>query len=169
MDILLYAGSFDPVTEGHLDIIRRASALCGTLVVAVMTNPEKHCALNIQTRMDLLCRACRGLKNVRVIHHEGLLVDCAREQGAAAVVRGVRPLGDFESEYQMARINRMLSGVETLMLTASDGCADISSSAVRQIASFGGDISRLVPDGMADEIRAALSPRVSEGIRYGRQ
>ena len=159
MHKLLYAGSFDPVTRGHMDIITRAAALCGELTVAVMHNPDKRGALPVSKRVQLLEKACAHLDNVRVIAHSGLLIDCARENGAAAVVRGVRPLGDFESEYQMAQVNRMLGGVETLMMTTSESCASVSSSIVRQIAAFGGGIEQLVPEGLAQEICAALSAR----------
>ena len=110
MDTLLYAGSFDPVTRGHMDVIRRTAALCSQLVVAVMHNPEKHGFLSVPMRVELLETACRELPNVRVIAHGGLLVDCAHEVGAQAVIRGLRPLGDFESEYQMAQVNRKLGG-----------------------------------------------------------
>lgn len=157
MDRLLYAGSFDPVTRGHMDIIARASRLCGELIVAVMHNPDKRGAIAVDERVRLLQKACRELPNVRVIAHGGLLVDCARENGVSAVVRGVRPVGDFDSEYQMAQVNRMLGGVETLMLTTCESCANISSSIVRQIAGFGGEIDSLVPPGMAEDIRAALA------------
>ena len=156
MNKLLYAGSFDPVTRGHMDIITRASALCGELIVAVMHNPDKRGAMGVDDRVRLLEMACAALPNVRVIAHGGLLVDCARENGVKAVVRGVRPLGDFDSEYQMAQVNRMLGGVETLLMTTSEGCASISSSIVRQIAGFGGPIAHLVPPGMEEEILAAL-------------
>lgn len=117
MDTLLYAGSFDPVTRGHMDVIRRAAALCPELVVAVMHNPEKHGFLPVPMRVELLKTACRGLNNVRVIAHGGLLIDCAHEVGAKAVIRGLRPLGDFESEYQVAQVNKRLGGVETLLMT----------------------------------------------------
>ena len=159
MDTLLYAGSFDPVTRGHMDVIRRTAALCSQLVVAVMHNPEKHGFLSVPMRVELLETACRGLPNVRVIAHGGLLVDRAHEVGAQAVIRGLRPLGDFESEYQMAQVNRKLGGVETLLITTSDDCASISSSIVRQVAAFGGDISPLVPEGTAGKILSALSGR----------
>ena len=156
MNKLLYAGSFDPVTRGHMDIIRRAAALCDELIVAVMHNPDKRGAFAVQDRIRLLEIACGGIGNVRVIAHSGLLVECAAENGVTAVVRGVRPLGDFDSEYQMAQVNRMLGGVETLLMTTSEGCASISSSIVRQIAGFGGPIAHLVPPGMEEEILAAL-------------
>lgn len=156
MHKLLYAGSFDPVTRGHMDIIARAAALCDELTVAVMHNPDKRGALPVSQRVRLLEKACAQLGNVRVIAHGGLLIECAKENGATAVVRGVRPLGDFESEYQMAQMNRMLGGVETLMMTTSEAYASVSSSIVRQIASFGGGIENLVPEGLAEEIGAAL-------------
>jgi len=153
---LLYAGSFDPVTRGHMDIIRRAAALCDELIVAVMHNPDKRGALCVQDRICLLEKACACLANVHVIAHDGLLVECAAENGVTAVVRGVRPLGDFESEYQMAQVNRMLGGVETLLMTTCEQYASISSSIVRQIAGFGGEIEDLVPEEIAQEVRAAL-------------
>lgn len=157
MKILLYPGSFDPVTNGHMDIIRRASRLCDTLVVAVMHNPDKRGAFPVKTRVELLERACRDIPNVRVIAHGGLLVACAAQEKADAVVRGVRPVGDFESEFTMAQINRQLGGVETLLMTTSEGVSSISSSIVRQIAAFGGDISGFVPQEIEEDIRAALS------------
>lgn len=156
MRTALYPGSFDPVTKGHVDIIRRAARLCDTLIVAVMHNPDKSGAMDVPTRVKALSLACAGIPNVRVIAHGGLLVDCARENGADAVIRGVRPLGDFETEYQMAQVNRALGGVETLLMTTSPAHASISSSIVRQIASFGGAIEDLVPAEAAAVIRAAL-------------
>ena len=160
---MLYPGSFDPVTKGHMDIIRRAARLCDELVVAVMHNPDKRGAFPVEQRVKLLKRACAETPNVRVIAHGGLLIDCAREQEATCVVRGVRPLGDFEAEYGMAQVNRMLGGVETLLMTTSPEHADISSSIVRQIAGFGGEIDKLVPEGLADEISEALSGGRNQG------
>lgn len=159
MKTLLYPGSFDPVTRGHMDIIRRAKALCDTLVVAVMHNPDKRGALEVGERVRMIEKACAGMDGVRVIAHGGLLVECAREVGACAVVRGLRPLGDFESEYQMAQVNRSLSGIETLMMTTSEELSSVSSSIVRQIAAFGGDIEPFVPQGTAKDIRALLVRR----------
>jgi pantetheine-phosphate adenylyltransferase len=154
---MLYAGSFDPVTCGHMDIIERTARLCDELVVAVMHNPDKRGAFAVEQRVSLLENACAHISNVRVIAHGGLLVDCAREQGAGCVVRGVRPLGDFESEYQMAQVNRMLGGVETLMMPTTESLASVSSSIVRQIAAFGGEIDKLVPACIAEEICEALA------------
>ena len=156
MKTALYPGSFDPVTRGHMDIIRRAARLCDTLVVAVMHNPDKRGAMDVQTRIRALLLACADIPNVRVIAHGGLLVECARETGADAVIRGVRPLGDFDTEFQMAQVNRALGGVETLLMTTSPAYASISSSTVRQIASFDGAIEEMVPGEAAALIRAAL-------------
>ncbi len=157
MDTLLYAGSFDPVTRGHMDIIRRAAKLCDTLVVAVMVNPAKPGKISREARVSLLEKCCRGIGNVQIVRHDGLLADCAKKVGAQAVVRGLRPIGDFESEFEMASVNRMIGGVETILLVTSPDVASVSSSAVRQIASFGGDIAPLVPEGMAGEILAAIT------------
>jgi len=159
---MLYPGSFDPVTNGHMDIIERAARLCDELVVAVMHNPDKRGAFAPQARAALLEKACAHLGNVRVIVHGGLLVECAAQQQVSCVVRGVRPLGDFETEYSMAQINRMLGGVETLMMTTSSEHASISSSIVRQIASFGGRIDHLVPACVAGEISGVLSGRMGQ-------
>lgn len=152
---MLYPGSFDPVTLGHMDVIERASRMCDTLIVAVMHNPDKRGFLPVGERAALLEMACAHLKNVSVITHGGLMVECAGEYRADAVVRGVRPAGDFDSEFQMAQINRMLSGVETVLLPTSPETANISSSIVRQIAAFGGDISAFVPSCAAEAVCAA--------------
>lgn len=157
MKIALYPGSFDPVTVGHMDIITRAAKLCDTLVVAVMHNPDKRGAMDVDARVEALAAACKEIPNVRVIRHGGLLIECAKEQGAQAVIRGVRPLGDFESEFQMAQINRQLGGVETLMITTSPAYASISSSMVRQIDQFGGSIEGMVPAAAQEIIARALA------------
>lgn len=154
---MLYPGSFDPVTRGHLDIITRASALCDELIVAVLHNPDKRGAIPVKMRVALLESACAHLPNVRVAARGGLTVDCAKEFGADCLVRGVRPLGDFETEFAMAQVNRMIGGVETLLMTTGTAYAGISSSIVRQIAAFGGDIDSMVPEGLAQAVRAALS------------
>jgi len=153
----LYPGSFDPVTRGHMDVIERAARLCDTLVVAVLHNPDKRGAMDVGLRVKALCEATAHLGNVRVVAHSGLCVECARETGADAVIRGVRPLGDFDSEYQMAQINRAIGGVETLMITTSPEYASISSSVVRQIAQFGGAIDEMVPEKALCTIRKALA------------
>ena len=157
MKTALFPGSFDPVTLGHLDVIARARKLCDELVVAVMHNPDKRGAIDVYTRVELMRRACAAYPNVRVIAHDGLLVSCAQQIGANAVVRGLRPIGDFDSEYQMAQINRLIGDVETLFLPTSPAVANVSSSIVRQVAAFGGNLDGLVPPGLEQDIQAALS------------
>ena len=160
---MLYPGSFDPITNGHVDIIRRASRLCDELVVAVMHNPDKKGFLPVGERAGLIEKACAQMKNVRVVVHGGLLIECAAQEKADAVVRGIRPLGDFDSEFQMAQINRMLAGVETLMLPTSPEVANISSSMVRQIAAFGGSIDAFVPADTAEAVRRAMKESEAKG------
>jgi len=160
---MLYPGSFDPVTNGHMDIIRRAASMAQELVVAVMHNPDKRGFLAVGERVRLIEEACAGLENVRVIAHGGLLIECASQVGADAVVRGVRPIGDFDSEFQMAQINRMLGGVETLMLPTSPEVANISSSIVRQVAAFGGDISAFVPEAAQRAVLRAAQKNETKG------
>ena len=164
---MLYPGSFDPITNGHMDIITRASRMCEELVVAVMHNPDKKGFLPVQKRVELIEKACASLSNVRVIAHGGLLIECAAQEKADAVVRGLRPLGDFESEFQMAQINRMLGGVETLMLPTSPEVANISSSIVRQVAAFGGDIDAFVPADTAKAVRCAAQEYAAKGPQGG--
>lgn len=156
MKTMLYPGSFDPVTVGHMDVIARAAGMCGTLVVAVMNNPDKRGFLPAQQRAQLIEKACAQMDNVRVVVSGGLTAALAREVGADAIVRGVRPLGDFDSEYTMAQINRRLSGVETIFLPTSPSVAEISSSMVRQIAAFGGEIDAFVPPDTAQAVRRAM-------------
>lgn len=142
----LYPGSFDPVTLGHMDVIRRAAALFDTVVVGVLHNPEKRGCFSVEQRVDMLNRACAGIPNVRVISYGGLLAQLTRETGISVVVRGVRGVADLESETVMARINRQLNPtLETLFLPASPEMGEISASMVRQLAAFGADLSAYVP------------------------
>lgn len=157
MKRMLFPGSFDPVTLGHLDVIFRARKLCDELIVAVMHNPDKHGAIDVYTRVELMRKACAAYPNVHVIAHDGLLVNCVHEVGADAVVRGLRPIGDFDVEYQMAQINRLIGGVETLFIPTSPQLANISSSIVRQVAEFGGNLQELVPQELIEDIQAALA------------
>ena len=157
MGVCLYPGSFDPVTNGHMDIIRLAAGMFDTLVVGVLHNPEKTGCFPVEKRVALLEKACRGLPNVRVIAYGGLLADLAREQGISTVVRGVRGSADLENEMQMARINRRLCpGLETILLPASPECQEISASLVRQLASFGAELSPFVPQEALPDILAAF-------------
>lgn len=153
--ICVYPGSFDPVTVGHLDVIRRAAALFDEVIVTVMHNISKRGCFPVEQRMALIVRAVREIPNVRVDKWDGLLVDYVRMNGACAVVRGLRAVSDFDTEMTMAQVNsQLLPGMETLFLMARPEHACISSSVVREAAAFGADISAFVPAQVAEEIRA---------------
>ena len=153
----LYPGSFDPVTLGHLDIIRRAATLFDTVIVGVLHNPEKQGCFPVEKRVEMLEKACRGMPGVQVIAYGGLLAQFTRETGVRAVVRGVRGVADLESERAMARINHQLNPeLETIFLPASPGQEEISASMVRQLAAFGADISAYVPQQALPDILAAF-------------
>lgn len=149
-------GSFDPVTLGHLDVVRRAADLFEEVVVAVATNAGKAPLLPVADRVALVDRAVVGIARVRVEEVPGLLVDFCREIGATAVVKGLRSGGDYDAELPMAWMNRHL-GVETLFLPADPAVAHIASSLVKDVARHGGRIDDLVPPGVADVVRARLA------------
>lgn len=155
--ICMFPGSFDPVTNGHMDIICRAARLFDEVIVAVMINPDKKGCFTREKRVDMLQKACTALPNVRIVSSDGLTAQLANEMGVCALVRGVRNLQDFESESDMAHINGMLvEGLETVFLPASVNKSDISSSFVRQLASFGADISTFVPAEVLEDITSVF-------------
>ncbi len=146
-DVAIYPGSFDPITLGHLDIIKRASKLFGKLIVVVMVNPNKKCAFSPEERVQLIKDSTADIENIEVEFSDGLLADYAREKSAVAIIKGLRALSDFDYEFQMALTNKQLNpDVETLFLTTRAENMYLSSSMVRQIGSLGGDISGFVPD-----------------------
>ena len=147
-------GSFDPVTNGHVDVITRAAALYDELVVAVLVNPGKAGLFSVEERMALLRDAVADVPNVTVDSFQGLLVDYCRAQDIPVIVKGLRAVSDFEYELQMAQMNRELAGVETLFVPTAPQVGHLSSSLVKQIATFGGDVSRLVPKGVLDRLLA---------------
>ena len=147
-------GSFDPVTNGHVDVINRAARLYDELVVAVLVNPGKAGLFSVDERMELLRDACAGLPNVRVDSFEGLLVDYCRAHDVPVIVKGLRAVSDFEYELQMAQMNRELAGIETLFVPTAPQVGHLSSSLVKQIAQFGGDVSTLVPKAVLDRLLA---------------
>lgn len=143
---VLFPGSFDPVTLGHLDLVRRAQALFGRVSVAVAHNPEKTGLFTTEERVNLFRGAVAGIPNVDVLAIEGLVVEAARSLGCDVIVRGVRSGTDFDYEISMARTNRaLLPGVDTVLLAPPPEYAHISASLVRQIARLGGDVSSFVP------------------------
>ena len=145
-------GSFDPVTNGHVDVIQRAAGLYDELVVAVLVNPGKAGFFPVGERMDLLREAVADLSNVTVDSFEGLLVDYCRAHALPVIVKGLRAVSDFEYELQMAQMNRELAGIETLFVPTAPQVGHLSSSLVKQIATFGGDVSRLVPKAVNDRL-----------------
>jgi pantetheine-phosphate adenylyltransferase len=147
-------GSFDPVTNGHVDVITRAARLYDELVVAVLVNPGKAGVFSVEERMELLRDAVAAMPNVRVDSFEGLLVDYCRAHDVPVIVKGLRAVSDFEYELQMAQMNRELAGVETLFVPTAPQVGHLSSSLVKQIAQFGGDVSSLVPKAVHERLLA---------------
>lgn len=146
-------GSFDPVTHGHLDVITRAAALFDEVVVAVGQNSAKNYLFTPQERLDLVREATAELPNVTAEALTGLLVDFAAARGARVVVKGIRFASDFDFELQMAHINAAVGSVETVMLPASSRWSTLSSTMIREVASYGGDVSAFVPEVVARRIR----------------
>ena len=158
MIVAVCPGSFDPVTEGHLDVIRRASKIFDHVVVAVGCNLRKRPRLPAAERARLIEKVTGGLENVSVEVMEGLLVDFAREQGARVIVKGLRAVSDFESEFEQAQLNRkMYPELETVFIMASAEHSFLSSSVVREVASLGGDVRGLVPDGILETVKEIYS------------
>jgi pantetheine-phosphate adenylyltransferase len=147
-------GSFDPVTNGHVDVISRAAALYDQLVVAVLVNPGKAGLFSVDERMALLREAVADVPNVTVDSFQGLLVDYCRTHDIPVIVKGLRAVSDFEYELQMAQMNRELAGIETLFVPTAPQVGHLSSSLVKQIATFGGDVSGLVPKGVNERLTA---------------
>ena len=156
--VALCPGSFDPVTYGHLDIIKRAANMCSKLIVVVASNTAKSCSFTPEERVEMIKKCTCDLPNVEVVHYDGLLANYAAQRGASAIIKGLRALSDFEYEFQMALANKQLNPhVETLFLTTSTQNMYLSSSMVKQIAGMGGDISMFVPD----EIRSDIIQRIA--------
>ena len=156
MRIAVCPGSFDPVTIGHLDIIRRACKIFDKVIVAVPVNPDKKSSFTVEERMELIRKVTEGL-NVEVDAVTGLLADYCKEKNVTSIVKGLRALSDFEYEFQMALTNKKLNPeLETMFLATSAENMFLSSSMVKQIAAFGGDISPFVPGVILDEIKERL-------------
>jgi pantetheine-phosphate adenylyltransferase len=149
-------GSFDPVTNGHLDIISRAASLFDEVIVAVLRNLSKSGLFTADERVEMLREVLKGQPNVRVARFDGLTVDFCRENGASAIVKGLRAVSDFDYEMQMAQMNYRQAGVETLFMTTNPLYAFLSSSLIKDIAKYGGDVSGLVPDPVLERLTARL-------------
>lgn len=158
----VYPGSFDPVTYGHLDVIRRASEIFDVLIVSVLNNTQKTPLFSVEERVKILREATKDIPNVEVDSFQGLLIDYAAEKNLHVAVRGLRAITDFEYELQIAQTNSKLSHgkLDTIFLTTSLEYAYLSSSSVKEIASFGGDIRECVPDFVADKIYEKYQQKV---------
>lgn len=156
----VYPGTFDPVTNGHLDVIERAAMIFDEILVAVTTNPAKAPWFTVEERVTMLRECCRHLPNVFVESFDGLLVNFVREKGAKVIVKGLRALSDFDYEFQMAAMNRKLApDIETVFLMTSLPFAYLSSSLVKEIAMLGGCLEGLVPENIAARLRQRARER----------
>jgi pantetheine-phosphate adenylyltransferase len=154
-------GSFDPVTNGHLDVIGRAAGLYDEVIVAVLVNITKKCLFTVDERVDMLREVTSQYGNVRVDRFQGLLVEFCAANGITAVVKGLRAVSDFEYEMQMAQMNYQMAKVETLFMTTNPQYSFLSSSLVKEAARYGGDVSGLVPEQVLARLRARVADQVS--------
>jgi len=159
--IAVYPGTFDPITLGHLDIIRRGAHLVDKLVVGVTTNPSKEPMFTVEERLAMVKREIHGIPgNIAVVEFDSLLMDFAEQQGAAAILRGLRAVADFEYEFQMAGMNQQLNdNIETVFLMADVSLQPIASKLVKEIARYGGSIERFVTPAVAEDVRRHLGGR----------
>jgi pantetheine-phosphate adenylyltransferase len=154
----LYPGTFDPPTNGHVDLILRGSKLFEHLTVGILKNPVKNPLFTVEERVEMLKEATHALGNVSIATFDGLMVEFARRQGATAVLRGIRAISDYEHEFQMALMNRRLAPeVETVFLQPAGRYSFVSSRMVKEVFSFGGDVSGLVPPNVLKRLRARIS------------
>jgi len=150
-------GSFDPVTNGHLDVFARASEIADEVVVAVLINKTKSSLFTVEERIEMLQETVAPLGNVRIDSFHGLLVDYCRDHGIKAIVKGLRAVSDFDYELQMAQMNYRLAGVETLFISTNPLYSYISSSLIKEVATYGGDVSGLLPDPVLERLSAKIS------------
>lgn len=156
--VAVYAGSFDPLTFGHIDLIERAVRIFDEVIVAVAKSAPKACLFSVKERVQMLKRAVRGLSRIKIDSFEGLVVDYVNRQNANVVIRGLRMISDFEYEFQMALTNRKLNGnIETIFMMPSASFSYLSSRLIKEAASLGADVSAFVPDFVARKLKARLN------------
>ncbi len=157
MSIAVYPGSFDPITCGHLDIIKRGSRLFDEVIIAVLNNSSKHPLFTAEERVELINKSIADLPNCRAVFFDGLLVDFVKEQGADVVIKGLRAISDFEYEFQMALFNKKLNPeIETFFMVTNANFSYISSSIVKEIARLGGDFSDLLPKEIYNDVKQKI-------------
>ena len=151
---ILYPGTFDPLTKGHLDLIQRAEKLFGNVVVAVLENTSKKTTFDLRRRIIQINQAISHLPNIDVISYDGLTVDCAKDVNANLILRGLRAMSDFEYELQIAHTNKSLnSNIETIFLSTNTNFSFLSSSLVKEVAKFGGEINHMVPEAVERDLK----------------
>lgn len=167
MKSAIYPGSFDPITNGHLDVIERGAKIFDKIIVAVLINVEKKGLFDIKERVELIKKATQGIENVEVVSFEGLLIDLLKQKETNIILKGLRTITDFEYELQMALMNNKLDKeIETLFMATATETSFVSSSAVKQVAKFGGSIEGLVPSNIIDDIERKIN-RDNRGVVNG--
>lgn len=163
MRTVVCPGSFDPLTNGHMDVFERAASLADEVVVAILINKSKQGLFSVDERKDMLQEVLTPLPNVRVDTFHGLLVDYCKAHDIRAIVKGLRAVSDFDYELQMAQMNYRLAGVETLFVSTNPLYSYLSSSLIKEIATYGGDVSGLVPDAVLERLKARISDTMAKG------
>lgn len=154
MTIAIYPGSFDPITFGHIDIAERSSKIFDKVYVAILVNKEKKPLFSVDERLDMINRSLNSIKNIEIISYNGLLVDLAKEKNAKVIVRGLRAVSEYEKEIQVAHINSILDeNIETMFLTTDLKYSYLSSSVVKEVASFKGNLSKFVPPFVEEKLK----------------